>query len=304
MIASGIDDLIGHTPLIKLQKLSLESGVNILAKCEFLNPTSSIKDRTALWMINGAIKRGEIDKNSTLIEPTSGNTGVALASICASKGIKLILTMPESMSIERRKLLTFLGASIVLTPASEGMSGAIKKAKELVDNLDGFMLSQFDNEDNALAHLESTAIEILMATHSKVDAFVSAVGTGGTISGTGKGLKQAIPHIKIVAVEPTESSVLSGNKPSPHGIQGIGAGFIPKILNQNIYDEIITVNTNEAINMASRVAKEEGLLIGISAGANLVASMELAKRMNKGETIVTILCDTAQRYLSTALFDE
>jgi cysteine synthase A len=166
------------------------------------------------------------------------------------------------------------------------------------------MLSQFDNEDNALAHLESTAIEILMATHSKVDAFVSAVGTGGTISGTGKGLKQAIPHIKIVAVEPTESSVLSGNKPSPHGIQGIGAGFIPKILNQNIYDEIITVNTNEAINMASRVAKEEGLLIGISAGANLVASMELAKRMNKGETIVTILCDTAQRYLSTALFDE
>ncbi len=304
MIASGIDDLIGDTPLIKLQKLSLESGVNILAKCEFLNPTSSIKDRTALWMINGAIKRGEIDKNSTLIEPTSGNTGVALASICASKGIKLILTMPESMSIERRKLLTFLGASIVLTPASEGMSGAIKKAKELVDNLDGFMLSQFDNEDNALAHLESTAIEILMATHSKVDAFVSAVGTGGTISGTGKGLKQAIPHIKIVAVEPTESSVLSGNKPSPHGIQGIGAGFIPKILNQNIYDEIITVNTNEAINMASRVAKEEGLLIGISAGANLVASMELAKRMNKGETIVTILCDTAQRYLSTALFDE
>ncbi|MBD3795135.1 MAG: cysteine synthase A [Epsilonproteobacteria bacterium] len=304
MIASGIDDLIGDTPLIKLQKLSLESGVNILAKCEFLNPTSSIKDRTALWMINGAIKRGEIDKNSTLIEPTSGNTGVALASICASKGIKLILTMPESMSIERRKLFTFLGASIVLTPASEGMSGAIKKAKELVDNLNGFMLSQFDNEDNALAHLESTAIEILMATHSKIDAFVSAVGTGGTISGTGKGLKQTIPHIKIVAVEPTESSVLSGNKPSPHGIQGIGAGFIPKILNQNIYDEIITVNTNEAINMASRVAKEEGLLIGISAGANLVASMELAKRMNKGETIVTILCDTAQRYLSTALFDE
>jgi len=304
MIAQSIDDLIGHTPLVKLQKLSLESGVTILAKCEFLNPTSSVKDRTALYMINGALQRGDITKDSMLIEPTSGNTGVALASICASKGIKLILTMPESMSIERRKLLSFLGASIVLTPAGEGMSGAIKKAQALVEELNGFMLSQFENEDNALAHLETTAIEILLATDGEIDAFVSAVGTGGTISGTGRGLRKSIPNLKIVAVEPTESSVLSGNSPAPHGIQGIGAGFIPKVLNQDIYDEIITVSTKEALAMASRVAKEEGLLIGISAGANLVASMKLAKSMKAGETIVTILCDTAQRYLSTALFDE
>lgn len=305
MIANSIEELIGNTPLVKINSLSRETGVTILGKCEFMNPTSSVKDRIAFNMINEALKSGEIDESSTIIEPTSGNTGIGLASICASKGLKLILTMPESMSIERRKLLLHLGAQLVLTPASEGMGGAIKKASELeIEIPNSKVLQQFENPNNPDIHRKSTALEILKDTDGKLDIFVASVGTGGTITGTGEVLRENNPNIKIVAVEPTGSAVLSGGKGGPHKIQGIGAGFVPSILNTKIYDEIITVTNEEAFAMARRVAKEDGLLVGISAGANLYASYLMAqKEENRGKTVVTILCDTAERYLSTELFD-
>ncbi len=304
MIAENIGELIGDTPLIKLNNLSKEAGATILAKCEFLNPTSSIKDRIALNMIDKALESGKIDKNTTIIEPTSGNTGIALASICASKGLKLILTMPESMSIERQKLVKFLGAKVVLTPANEAMQGSIDKAYELAKELNGIVLQQFENMDNPQAHKESTAIEILDDLGENIDYFIAGVGTGGTLTGVSEVLKQKIPTLKSIAVEPTNSAVLSGEEKGSHKIQGIGGGLIPKVLNTSIYNEIIKVNDSSAFNMARRVAKEEGLLVGISSGANLQASFEVASReANRDKVIVTILCDTAERYMSTGLFE-
>jgi len=305
MIANNIESLIGNTPLVKINILSQETGTTILGKCEFMNPTSSVKDRIAFNMINEALKSGQIDKNTTIIEPTSGNTGIGLAAICASKGMSLVLTMPESMSIERRKILTHLGAELVLTPADKGMGGAIDKANLLEKKLhNAKVLQQFNNTDNPDIHRKTTALEILKDTENKLDIFVAAVGTGGTLTGTGEVLKSQIPSIKIVAVEPSASAVLVGGKPGPHKIQGIGAGFIPKILNTEIYDEVLAVSNEESFEMARKIARKEGLLIGISAGANLHAAQILASRPeNRGKTIVTILCDTAERYLSTELFD-
>jgi cysteine synthase A len=305
MIANNIEELIGNTPLVKINTLSNETGTTILGKCEFMNPTSSVKDRIAFNMINEALKSGDIDQNTTIIEPTSGNTGIGLAAICAAKGLKLILTMPESMSIERRKILMHLGAELVLTPAAEGMSGAITKADQLEKELDNAkVLQQFNNLNNPDIHRKTTAPEILKDTEGNVDIFVAAVGTGGTLTGTGEILKSNIPSLEIIAVEPSESPVLEGGKAGPHKIQGIGAGFVPKILNTEIYGEVIAVSNEKAFAMAQKVAKEEGLLVGISAGANLHAAYVAASRPeNKGKTIVTILCDTAERYLSTELFD-
>ena len=305
MIAHSIESLIGNTPLVRINRLSDETGTTILGKCEFMNPTSSVKDRIARNMIEEAMKRGDITPETTIIEPTSGNTGIGLAAVCAARGLKLILTMPESMSIERQKLLKHLGATLVLTPASEGMNGAITKANTLADTLDNaIVLQQFNNPDNPHIHRITTAQEILHDTQNALDVFVAAVGTGGTLTGTSEVLKEALSHIHIAAVEPECSAVLEGKPAGPHKIQGIGAGFIPGILNTAIYDEVVAVEDEAAFAMASRVAKEEGLLVGISSGANLEAAYRLAKRPeNRGKTIVTILCDTAERYLSTELFD-
>lgn len=303
MIANSIEDLIGNTPLVKLNQLSERSGATILGKCEFMNPTSSVKDRIAMNMINQALASGVIDENSTIIEPTSGNTGIGLAAICAAKSLKLILTMPESMSIERRKLLTHLGAKIVLTSAAKGMDGAISKAEELAKEIDGYILQQFNNPSNPEMHKKTTAIEILNDTKNQLDYFVAAVGTGGTLTGTTKTLKEALPNLKAVAVEPTNSAVLSGGSAGPHKIQGIGAGFIPKILDETIYDEVVPISDEKAIEYAQQVALHEGLLVGISSGANIAATFEIASRAeNAGKTFVTVLCDTAERYLSTDLF--
>lgn len=304
MIAYSIDELIGNTPLIRLNRLSELSGATILAKCEFMNPTSSVKDRIALNMVNRALEDGVITKDTTIIEPTSGNTGIALASICASKGLKLILTMPDSMSIERRKLLTHLGAKIVLTPASQAMQGAIDEANRLAKELNGYVLQQFENPNNPNAHKNTTAIEILNDTNGDIDYFIAGVGTGGTLTGVSELLKEKIPNLKSIAIEPTNSAVLSGKAKGIHKIQGIGGGLIPKVLNTSIYDEVMEIDDNSAFNMARRLAKEEGLLVGISSGANVEASFRVAlKAENRRKTIVTILCDTAERYLSTELFD-
>lgn len=305
MIAPSIEALVGNTPLVRINSLSEESGATILGKCEFMNPTSSVKDRIALNMIEMAIKEKRIGPETTIIEPTSGNTGVGLAAICASKGLRLVLTMPESMSVERRKLLTHLGAELVLTPASGGMGAAIAEAQKLMETIDNaIILQQFQNPDNPDIHRKTTALEILEATNDNVDIFVAAVGTGGTLTGISEVLKEKIPILKAVAVEPEASAILSGGTPGPHKIQGIGAGFVPEILNTEIYDEVVRVSSENAFKMARRAAREEGLLVGISAGANLQAAYELASREeNRGKTIVTILCDTAERYLSTELFD-
>ncbi|MDP3120643.1 MAG: cysteine synthase A [Sulfuricurvum sp.] len=305
MIAANITELIGNTPLVRLNALSLASGATILGKCEFMNPTSSVKDRIGISMIKSAMAEGKINHDTMIIEPTSGNTGIALASICAALGLKLTLTMPESMSIERRNLLSALGANLVLTPAASGMKGAIDEANALSSTTpNSIVLQQFSNPANPQIHRETTAPEILRDTEGNVDIFVAAVGTGGTITGTGEVLRASIPHLQIIAVEPRDSAVLSGGKAGPHKIQGIGAGFIPEVLNVSLYNEIITVSNEDAIATAKELAKTEGILIGISAGANVYAAMQVAKRPeNKGKTIVTVLCDTAERYLSTALFE-
>lgn len=306
MLAANITELIGNTPLIRLNAPSEQTGATIVGKCEFMNPTSSVKDRIGFNMIKTAMDEGAIDAETTIIEPTSGNTGIALASICAALGLKLMLTMPESMSIERRNILKALGAELVLTPAAEGMKGSIEQAMELQARLDkAIILQQFQNPANPAIHEKTTAEEILRDTEGKVDIFVAAVGTGGTLTGTGRRLREVLPDIEIIAVEPEDSPVLSGGKPGPHKIQGIGAGFIPAILDTTLYGEVIKVGNEEAMSTSRMLAKEEGLLVGISAGANVYAAMRVASRpQNAGKTIVTILCDTAERYISTALFSE
>ncbi len=305
-IANNITELIGNTPLVKLNFPSQESGATILGKCEFMNPTSSVKDRIGFNMIKDALDKGLIKGDTRIIEPTSGNTGIALASICAALGLKLTLTMPESMSMERRNLLKALGAELVLTPAAAGMKGAIDRAEELKESLeDAIVLQQFNNPANPEIHRLTTAKEILRDTDESVDIFVAAVGTGGTLTGTSSVLKEVLPGIQIVAVEPEDSAVLSGGKPGPHKIQGIGAGFVPGILDTELYGEVVKVSNEDAINTAKELARHEGLLVGISAGANVYAAMQVASRPeNQGKTIVTILCDTGERYLSTALFGE
>ncbi|WDL74178.1 cysteine synthase A [Helicobacter winghamensis] len=303
-IIHSITETIGNTPLLKLEKLSKECGANIFAKCEFLNPTSSIKDRIALVMIEDALQSKRITKDTILIEPTSGNTGIGLASVCAAKGIKLILTMPESMSIERRRLMSALGAELVLTSKEKGMKGAVEKAAEIqASTPNSMILQQFQNPSNPKAHKETTAIEILDALENQVDIFISAVGTGGTLSGVGSVLKQRNLNTKIIAIEPINSAVLSGEAPGPHKIQGIGAGFIPDTLDRSLIDDILKVDVEWAYKEAREIAKNEGILIGISSGANLWAAREIAKS-NPGKNIVTILCDTGERYLSTELYEE
>ncbi len=306
MYANSVRELVGKTPLVKINKISNQTGNTVLGKCEFLNPSHSVKDRIALNMIDIALKNGDIDKNTTIIEPTSGNTGIGLAMICASYGIKLILTMPASMSIERRKLLGGFSAKLVLTDANLGMNGAIQKAQELSAEIENsFIPQQFNNPNNPKIHELTTAQEIWKDADGKVDIFVAAVGTGGTITGTGKTLKEKNPNIKIYAVEPDLSPVLSGGKPGAHKIQGIGAGFIPKILDTNIYDKVIKVSYDEALKTTRELAKEEGLLVGISSGANIFAVQQIAKReLNQDKTIVTILCDTGERYLSSGIYEQ
>lgn len=303
--ANNITELIGNTPLVKLQAASNASGATVLGKCEFMNPSHSVKDRIGTNMINTAIKAGLINKDTTVIEPTSGNTGIALASVCAALGIKLILTMPASMSIERRRLLKALGATLVLTPPEKGMKGAIEKAIELKEETtNSYIPQQFENAANPEIHRITTAKEILADTDGKVDIFIAAVGTGGTITGTSEVLRAHNPNVKIIAVEPDASPVLSGGKPGPHKIQGIGAGFVPLVLNTKIYDEVVQVSNDDAIAASRALAQNEGLLVGISAGANAhVAALIAARPENKGKTIVTILCDTGERYLSSGLYD-
>jgi cysteine synthase len=304
-IARSVEELIGKTPILRLNDFSARYGAEILAKCEFMNPNGSVKDRIGANLINTAIAKGLINSETVIIEPTSGNTGIALASICAVKGLKLILTMPSSMSVERQKLLKAYGAQIVLTPAEKGMRGAVEAADELSrEHKNSFVPGQFDNQANPDAHRRSTALELFEDMDGKIDIFVAAVGTGGTITGIGEILKEKIPSIKIIAVEPKDSPVLSGGAPGAHKIQGIGAGFVPSVLNRAVYDEIITVSNEDAFSAARSIARSEGVLVGISAGANAHAASVIAARPeNKGKNIVTVLCDTGERYLSTPLFD-
>lgn len=306
-IAKKLTDLIGDTPLLELGTYRDENNLeaNLIAKVEYFNPLGSVKDRVANAMIETAIKEGKINKDTVIIEPTSGNTGIGLAFVTATKGLHLILTMPETMSIERRRIVSALGAEVVLTPGVEGMKGAIAKAEALKEEYgNAFIPQQFENEANPKIHFETTGPEIWRDTDGKVDIFVAGVGTGGTVTGIGKYIKSQNPNAKIVAVEPATSAVLSGKKPGPHKIQGIGAGFVPKVLDLDIVDEIIPVENDDAFNASRAVAKAEGLLVGISAGASIYAAKELAKRPeNKGKNIVILLPDTGERYLSTTLFE-
>lgn len=304
-IYNRITDLIGNTPLVRLQKLN-EGKAEVLVKIESFNPLSSVKDRIAFSMIENAEKRGVLKKGSVMIEPTSGNTGVGLAYVAAVKGYRLILTMPETMSLERRKLLSALGAELVLTEGTKGMKGAIEKAEELVKTMpDAVMLQQFENPDNPEVHRKTTAEEIWKDTDGKADILVAGVGTGGTLTGIAEVIKARKPGFKAIAVEPFDSPVLSGGNPGPHKLQGIGAGFVPGVLNTRIFDEVIQVKWEDAGHTARRLAKEEGILAGISSGAALWAALEVSKRPeNQGKIIVVILPDTGERYFSTWLFDE
>lgn len=302
-----ITELVGNTPLMELKNIERENALEatILAKLEYFNPAGSVKDRIAKAMIDDAEAKGLLKKDSVIIEPTSGNTGIGLASVAAAKGYRLIIAMPESMSIERRNLMKAYGAELVLTEGSKGMQGAIAKAEELAKEIpNSFIPSQFSNPANPQAHINSTGVEIWEDTDGKVDIFVAGVGTGGTLSGVGAYLKSRNPDIKIVAVEPKGSPVLSEGKAGPHKIQGIGAGFIPETLDTNIYDEIITVENQDAFDTGKAIARKEGALVGISSGASVWAAIQLAKRPeNKGKTIVALLPDTGERYLSTPMFE-
>ena len=303
---NDITETIGNTPLVRLNRISDGAAATVLVKLESFNPLSSVKDRIGAAMIEDAEKRGLLKKNATIIEPTSGNTGIALAFVAAAKGYRLILTMPETMSMERRQLLKILGAELVLTPGSEGMNGAIKKAEELLAATpNSFMPQQFNNPANPEVHRRTTAEEIWRDTDGELDIVVAAVGTGGTITGVSEALKKKKPGIQAIAVEPEKSPVISGGRPGPHKIQGIGAGFVPNVLNRDVVDEIVTVSEEDAGITARRLAREEGILLGISSGANVWAALEVAKRPeNRGKMIVTIGCDTGERYLSTWLFQE
>lgn len=305
-VFSSVLDLVGGTPLLEAKNLERELGLKakILMKLEYLNPAGSVKDRIARAMILDAREKGLLKEGATLIEPTSGNTGIGLASMAASLGYRLILTMPETMSVERRNILKAYGAEIVLTDGARGMTGAIEKAKELAQEIsDSFIPGQFENPVNPKAHIETTGPEIWEDTKGKVDIFVAGVGTGGTITGVGTYLKEKNPNVKIVAMEPSDSPVLSGGKPGPHKLQGIGAGFVPETLDTEIYDEILTISSEEAFSGARQIAQKEGVLVGISSGAAFAAAVKLAKRPeNEGKTIVVLLPDSGDRYYSTPLF--
>ncbi|REK58941.1 MAG: cysteine synthase A [Thermobacillus sp.] len=306
-IVNSVTELIGDTPLVRLNRLVPEGSAEIYVKLEYQNPGASVKDRIAISMIEEAEKEGRIKPGDTIVEPTSGNTGIGLAMVAAAKGYRAVLVMPETMSIERRNLLRAYGAELVLTPGSEGMNGAVRKAEELVaQNPSWFMPQQFKNPANVKIHRETTGPEIVEAINSldgKLDAFVAGVGTGGTISGAGEVLRRHFPHIKIYAVEPAASPLLSGGKPGPHKIQGIGANFVPDILNREIYDGVITVENEEAFETARRAAREEGILCGISSGAAIFAALKVAKELGAGKRVVAVVPSNGERYLSTPLFN-
>lgn len=305
-LVQNITQLIGDTPLVRLNKIVPEDSAEIYVKLEYQNPGSSVKDRIAISMVEAAEKDGSLKPTSTIVEPTSGNTGIGLAMVAAAKGYKAILVMPETMSIERRNLLRAYGAQLVLTPGAEGMKGAIRRAEELAaENPDYFIPQQFKNKANVKVHIETTGPEIVEAINGydgKLDAFVAGIGTGGTITGTGEVLKKNFPDIKIIAVEPSASPVLSGGKPGPHKIQGIGAGFVPDILNTEIYDQIIPVDNDDAFETSRRVAREEGILGGISSGAAIFAALQVAKQLGKGKRVIAVLPSNGERYLSTPLY--
>ena len=307
-IATKLTDLIGNTPLLEITNYEANNNLDakIIAKLEYFNPLGSVKDRVAYAMIEKGIANGKINKDTVIIEPTSGNTGIGLAFVAASKGLRLILTMPETMSIERRKIVSALGAEVVLTPGAEGMKGAIAKANALVEEYGNAIIpQQFENEANPEIHKKTTAEEIWRDTDGKVDIFVAGVGTGGTVSGTGKYLKDQNPNVKVVAVEPATSPVLSEGHAGPHGIQGIGAGFVPNTLDTSVYDEVFTVTNEQAYETGRLIAHNEGMLVGISSGAATYAAIQIAKRPeNKGKTIIVLLPDTGERYLSTPMFAE
>lgn len=301
-VANSIAELVGQTPIVKLNRLVEENSADIYLKLEYMNPGSSVKDRISLAMIEAAEESGDLKEGATIIEPTSGNTGIGLAMIAAAKGYKAILVMPETMSIERRNLLRAYGADLVLTPGPEGMGGAIRKAEELANEHGYFMPQQFNNLSNPEIHRRTTGKEIVEQMGDQLDAFISGIGTGGTITGAGEVLREKYNNIKIYAVEPMDSPVLSGGKPGPHKIQGIGAGFIPKVLNTEIYDEIIKVTNDEAFEYARRAAKEEGILGGISSGAAIFAALKVAKELGKGKKVLAIIPSNGERYLSTPLY--
>lgn len=305
LVGNSVADLVGKTPLVKMNRMTGSEDADVYLKLEYMNPGSSVKDRIALAMIEAAEKSGDLKEGSTIIEPTSGNTGIGLAMIAAAKGYKAVLVMPDTMSTERRNLLRAYGADLVLTPGAEGMKGAIGKAEELSKQNGWFMPQQFNNEANPEVHRLTTGPEIADAL-DRVDAFVSGIGTGGTITGAGSVLKERFPEVQIIAVEPTDSAVLSGGKPGPHKIQGIGAGFVPKVLDTDIYDEIVLVTNDEAYDTARRAAREEGILGGVSSGAAIFAALQVAKKLGKGKKVVAILPSNGERYLSTPLyqFDE
>ncbi|MCZ2260592.1 cysteine synthase A [Sporosarcina sp. G11-34] len=302
LVGNSIADLVGRTPLVKLNRMTGAEDAEVYLKLEYFNPGSSVKDRIALAMIEAAEKSGDLTEGSTIIEPTSGNTGIGLAMIAAAKGYKSVLVMPDTMSTERRTLLRAYGAKLVLTPGAEGMKGAIAKAGALAEENGWFMPQQFNNAANPEIHRLTTGPEIADAL-DRVDAFVSGIGTGGTITGAGTVLKERFPDVKIIAVEPTDSAVLSGGKPGPHKIQGIGAGFIPEVLDTKIYDEIIQVTNDESYDTARRAAREEGILGGVSSGAAIFAALQLAKKLGKGKKVVAILPSNGERYLSTPLYN-
>ena len=300
-VAASVLDLIGGTPLVKLNRIPKPEGATVLAKVESLNPAGSVKDRIAYAMVDDAERRGVLKPGATVVEPTSGNTGVGLAMVCAVRGYRLILTMPDDMSVERQRLFARYGAEIHLTPAIEGMTGAVFAAQEMCrEHAEYFMPMQFENPANPEVHRRTTAVEILEATDGRLDAFVAAIGTGGTVTGVGEVLKERVPGVRIVGVEPARSPVLSGGRFRPHGIQGIGASFVPGVLNRAVLDEIVLVRDEDATATARRLAREEGLLVGISAGANVWAACQVAAQMPGDQIVVTVLCDTGERYLSVA----